>query len=31
MEALSLRRLLSNGELQATAARTLGFGVLLPR
>ena len=31
MEALGLRRLLTNDEQQATAARALGFGVLLPR
>lgn len=31
MAALGLRRLLTNDELQATAARALGFGVLLPR
>lgn len=31
MAALGLRRLFTNDEAQATAARALGFGVLLPR
>ncbi len=31
MESLGIRRLLTNDEQQAAAARALGFGVLLPR
>jgi len=31
MEALGLRRLLTNDDQQATAARALGFTVLMPR
>jgi predicted nucleic acid-binding protein len=31
MEALGLRRLLTNDDTQATAARALGFQVVLPR
>ena len=31
MEALGIRRLLTNDDQQAAAARALGFGVVLPR
>jgi predicted nucleic acid-binding protein len=31
MEALGIKRLLTNDNQQATAARALGFGVVLPR
>jgi predicted nucleic acid-binding protein len=31
MEALGVQRLLTNDDQQATAARALGFGVILPR
>ncbi len=31
MEALGIRRLLTNDDQQAAAARSLGFGVVLPR